>query len=228
MTGDVVLPHTQPLTLLEEFLLLAHDDAAGQFYPLARSTFDAATAGAVLMDLALRARVDNDMRSMFVVDATPIGDNLLDPVLQVMALAPVLQPLPIAHWLHEVADEAEALREKALRRLETRDILKREAKKILWVFTADHYPILHDSKVREVRQRLRDVILGGALPLPHDIMLTALAQVCRLFQHLFDSRELPALLPRIEQVARMDLIGQAVAKAVAEIETAMAIASGFR
>ena len=35
-------------------------------------------------------------------------------------------------------------------------------------------------------------------------------------------------MPRIEQVARMDLIGQAVAKAVAEVETVIAMASGFR
>jgi hypothetical protein len=216
-----------PLTILEEFLLLAHDDAAGQFYPLPRSTFDAAAAGAVLMDIALRHRIDNDLRMLFVVDTTPMQDALLDPVLQVMALAPVLQPLSIAHWLHEIAAEGEPLRGRALRRLEARNILKREAKKILWVFDAEHYAIPEKEKVREVRQRLREVLIKEALPLPHDIMLTALAQACGLFQHIFDGRELAAVMPRIEQVARMDLIGQAVAKAVADIETAMAIASGF-
>ncbi len=158
----------------------------------------------------------------------PVNDDLLDPVLQVMALAPVLRPLPIAHWLRQIADEGEALREKALQRLEARGILRREAKKVLWIFTAEHYPILHETKVREVRQRLRGVIFRDVLPLPHDIMLTALAQACGLFQHMLDAKELAAAHERIEQVARMDLIGQAVAKAVTEIETAIAMASGFR
>jgi golgi phosphoprotein 3 len=217
-----------PLTVLEEFLLLAHDDQSGQFYPLARSTFDCAAAGAVLMDLTLRNRVDNDLKNLFVVDPEPTNDDLLDPVLQVMTLAPVLEPKPIIYWLRQIADEGEALREKALRRLEARGILKREAKKILWVFTSEFYPILHENEVREVKQRLEGVILRDDIPLPHDMMLTALAQACGLFRHLIGGRALDAAMPRIERVAKMDLIGQAVAKAVSEIETAMAMASGFR
>ena len=105
-----------PLTVLEEFLLLAHDDRAEQFYPFARSTFDCATAGAVLMDLTLRHRIDNDLRNLFVVDPEPTNDDLLDPVLQTMALAPVLASRPITYWLRQIADEGEPLREKALKR----------------------------------------------------------------------------------------------------------------
>lgn len=218
----------QPLTILEEFLMLAHDESGGQFYPLARSAFDSAAAGAVLMDLTLRHRLDNDLHYLFIADPEPVNDDLLDPVLQLLALAPVLKPQLISYWLRQITDEGEALREKALRRLEARGIMKREAKKILWIFPSDYYPILREAKVREVRQRLRDVILGDALPLAHDIMLTGLAEACGLFQYMLGGKELSAVLPRIEEVARMDLIGQAVAKAVAEIETAMAMASGFR
>ncbi|MDP9126773.1 MAG: GPP34 family phosphoprotein [Pseudomonadota bacterium] len=217
-----------PLTVLEEFLLLAHDDRAEQFYPLPRSTFDCAAAGAVLMDLTLRNHLDNDLRHLFVADPSPTLDDLLDPVMQIIGLAPVMDPLPISHWLRRIAEDGESLRENALRRLEKRGILKREAKRVLWVFMAENYPILHQNEVLEVRRRFRHVILADTLPLPHDIMLTTLAQACGLFRYMLDSREFAAASPRIEQVARMDLIGQAVAKAVAEIETAMAMASGFR
>ena len=52
-------------------------------------------------------------------------------------------------------------------------------------------------------------------------MLVALANACGLFRHILSDHELAAVRPaRIEVVARMDLIGQAVAKAVAEVETA--------
>lgn len=217
-----------PLTILEEFLLLTHDDETAQFYPLARSTMDCAAAGAALMDLTLRHRVDNDLKHMFVVDAEPVDDELLDPVLQVMALAPVMEPRTIAYWLHHVAAEGEALRERALKRLEARGILKREEKKILWIFTAERYPILHEGDVRQIKQRMRSVILGDDIPLPHDMMLTALARACGLFDHILGSRELEAAQARIDLVARMDLIGQAVAQAVTEVETTMAMASGFR
>src|ERR1700722_20630473 len=104
----LALPH---LTILEEFLLLALDDETGDFYTLARSTFDCASAGAVLMDLMLRRRIDNDLKNIFVTDAAPTGNPVLDPVLQTMAVAPVLTPNPITAWLRELADEGEGLRE---------------------------------------------------------------------------------------------------------------------
>ena len=217
-----------PLTLLEEFLLLALDDDAGQFYSLARSTLDCASVGAVLMDLTLRHRLDNDLRDMFIVDASPVNDNLLDPVLQTIALAPVLRPHPITYWLKQLTEEGESLRERALRRLVERGILKREDKKILWVFGARRYPIQEDREIREVKLRILGVILRDDIPTPHDMMLTTLAQACGLFRHILSSHELVVATPRIELVARMDLIGQAVAKAVTEIEAAIAMASGFR
>lgn len=217
-----------PLTVLEEFLLLALDDEAGHFYALPRSTIDCACAGAVLMDLTLRGRIDNDLKDMFVVHPTPVNDDILDPVLQVMALAPTVEPQTITHWLRIFMAEGEALREKALRRLGERGIIKIEDRKILWVFGSRRYPVIHDQDVREVKLRILGVILRDDIPAPHDVMLTALARACGLFRHVLSSHELAAAQPRIEQVARMDLIGQAVANAVTEIEAAIAMASGFR
>jgi hypothetical protein len=217
-----------PLTILEEFLLLALDDLAGQFYPLARSTFDCATAGAALMDLTLRRHIDNDLRDIFVTNSTPVDDDILDPILQVMAVDPLLTPKPIIEWLRRLADEGEALREKALRRLEARGILHREDKKILWVFGSRRYPMRHHEEQHEVKLRILGVILREGIPEAHDIMLVALAQACGLFRHVLSGHELAAAQTRIDRVAQMDLIGQAVAKAVTEIETAIAMASGFR
>jgi Golgi phosphoprotein 3 len=222
------MPIVAPLTVLEEFLLLALDDETGDFYELPRSTLDCATAGAVLMDLMLRRRVDNDLRDMFVTDITPTGDDILDPVLQVMTIAPIMTPKAITYWLHHISAESEALREKALRRLEARGIVMREDKKILWMFGTRRYPIIHDQEVREVKLRILGVILSDEIPEPHDIMLTALSDACGLFRYLLNAHQFAHAAPRIAQVVRMDLIGQAVAKAVTEIEAAIAMASGFR
>ena len=218
---------TPPLTVLEEFLLLALNDAAGEFYALPRSTLDCATAGAVLMDLMLQRRIDNDLRNTFVTDPLPTGDPLLDPTLQIMALAPVLTPRPLADWLRQLAEEGESLREQALRRLVRRGILLREDRKLLWVFGTRRYPVLQDKDMREVKLRILGVILGDAIPAPPDIMLTALAESCGLFGHILSGAELQNAEPRIARVIRLDLIGQAVAQAITEIESAIAMASGF-
>lgn len=217
-----------PLNLLEEFLLLALDDEAGQFHGLAQSTLDCATAAALLMDLSLRRRVDNDLKVMFVVDTEPVMDDLLDPTLQVMALSPILAPQTITHWLGIVAEEGEALREKALRRLQQRGIIRIEEGKILWVFGYRRYPMIHNQEVREVKRRLFDVILGDDIPQAHDIMLTALADACGLFPLILSSTELASAQQRIADVTRMDLIAQSLCRVVADIEAAIATASGFR
>jgi Golgi phosphoprotein 3 len=217
-----------PLTLLEEFLLLALDDQTGRLHPLARSTLDCAMAGAILMDMTLRNRVDNDLRDMFVIDQTPIGDEMLDPVLQLMSLAPILTPHPIAYWLRQLADEGEAFQEKALHRLETRGIIRREDRKILWMFGTRRYPLVEDKEVREVKLRILSAVLGDEVPTPHDIMLTSLAEACGLFRYLLNAAEVAAASVRIAQIARMDLIGQAVAKGVTDIDAAITMASGYR
>lgn len=219
---------SQPLTILEEFLLLSLDEAQGQFYPLARSAFDCATAGAVLMDLALRQRIDNDLRDVFVIDSTPTGSAILDSSLQTMALQPVLTPKPLGHWLRQFSEEGEALREQALRHLETSGILGLEDRKILWMFGGRRYAVLQPQAQKEVKLRILGVILRDTIPEAHDIVLVALAQACDLFRHILSDHELASAAPRIEQVARMDLIGQAVVKAVAEVETVIAMTSGFR
>jgi hypothetical protein len=226
MTDDTVM--NLPLTLLEEFLLLALDDRTGELHPLARSALDCAAAGAILMDLTLRGRIDNDLRDMFTVDPTPTGDALLDPVLQVMSLAPVLTPHPISYWLRQIADEGESYREKALNRLEARGIIKRQNLKILWVFGKRRYPLIDQQEVREVKLRILGVVLSNEIPTPHDVMLTGLADACGLFRYILSASEADAATARIAQVARIDLIGQAVAKGVAEIQSAIALAAGYR
>ncbi len=217
-----------PLTLLEEFLLLALHDPVGQLYPLPPRALDVATAGAVLMDLALRERIDNDLTRLFVLDRIPIEDELLDPVLQTIALAPVLTPNPITYWLTFFSEEGEALRAKAFRRLESRGIVRHEDKKILWVFGTRRYPLIHDTERREVRMRILGCVLGNEIPSAHDVMLTGLAESCGLFRHILSAEEADAAHNRIAHIIRMDLIGQAVAGAIAQTLQGIAMASGCR
>jgi hypothetical protein len=145
-----------------------------------------------------------------------------------MSLAPVLTPHPIAYWLRLCADEGAAYREKAFRRLEARGIIRRQDKKVLWVFGLRRYPLINDKELREVKLRILGVVLGNDVPSPHDVMLTSLAEFCGLFRHILSAQEAEIASARIAQVVRMDLIGQAVAKSVAEIDSAIAMASGYR
>ena len=214
-----------PLTLLEEFLLLALDDAAGEFYDLPCSVLDSAMAGAVLMDLALHNRVDHDLKTLFVTDPTPTGDALLDIVLVPMATSLITLPETIATWVHRIAEDGPAIRELALRRLEARSLIVREEKKILKIFTSSHFRVENTVPVLATRARILKLILQDDFPVARDCMLIALANACGLFGSMLSGKEFANMGERIALLSRMDLVGQAVAQAVREVEAVIRMAA---
>lgn len=217
-----------PLTILEEFLLLALDDEAGLFWPVPRSAFDCATAAAVLMDLMRLKRVDCDLKHILVTNADPLGDDILDPVLQALALDPVQSSRAILDEFSFLSEEAEALRDRAVRRLVERGILREEERKFLWIFGERRYPVVNDLDVRRVKLCVINAVKNNAIPDPHDVCLVSLAKVCDLFQTLLNPRELTQSYARMVQVAGFDVLGRAAAEAVAEVETSVAMVSGLR
>ncbi len=74
------------IRIVEEVLLLVLDEEHGDLSAAFPSgVLDVVVAGAVLMELALEGRIDTDLDRLFVTDATPLDDDLLDPTLAAIA-----------------------------------------------------------------------------------------------------------------------------------------------
>lgn len=217
-----------PLSLLEEFLLLALNERTGQFYPVDPQALDRATAGAILMDLSLRKRIDNDLRDMFTVDPTPTGDDILDPVLLVMSQAPVLTPHSNIYWLKNLAAEAEIFRKRALSRLEKRELLRQPSPGFFWMFGLSSPPVVDEIKVRAVKSDLLAVIYSNEIPPPRGVMLTGLANACGLFPHILNEAETQDAAQRIADVSRQEVVCQLIGKDLVEEEQPLAAASDVR
>jgi Golgi phosphoprotein 3 len=203
------------LSFVEEILLLLLDDTEGQFVEIPVAAFNVVVAGAALMDLALRNRIDSDLEHLLVIDPTPTGDEILDRVLAQAAAA--LEELGVTEWVDRIAGDAEAYKRLALDRLVARGILRAVGSRWLWVFRTRRYPVVDNREPREVKARLRELVLGDEIPDARDIVLICLVDACLLFGLVLRPGELQAAAPRIEQLRKMDLIGQAVATAVREI-----------
>ena len=72
------------MRLAEELLLLLRDEE-GALSRAPEWLVRYALGGAVLMDLALKNRIDTDAQRLFLIDSTPVGDRLLDPMLAEIA-----------------------------------------------------------------------------------------------------------------------------------------------
>jgi hypothetical protein len=114
--------------------------------------------------------------------------------------------------------EGETLRKRTLERLIHRGILKKEEKKFLWVIPGRRYPMVKDQEEQEVRKRIRSVIVDGEVPGPRDVVLVSLASACQLLRSVFSDADLLKHSSRVAEVSKMDLIGRAVSKSVAEVQ----------
>lgn len=204
-----------PLRFAEEMLLLMLRDEGGRFVAVPRTSLDHALAAAVLMDLAIENRIDTDPQNLVLADATPLGDALLDPTLQDIADG---EQHDARFWVEQTARRGPEIREQALARLVERGILERREDRFLWVFRSRRYPMIDGQAEREVKLRIMGVLLSDEIPDPRDVVIICLAHACGILRELLPRRELERASDRIEQVRKLDLIGQAMSQAITDIE----------
>lgn len=209
------------LRFAEEVMLLLLNDEDGKFVRVPDWSLSYALAGGVLMDLALENRIDTDLEKLVLVSDTPLGDDLLDPTLADIAQAE--DKRDARFWVERTAAWSDEIRERALTRLVARGILETRDDRFLWVFRARRYPVVDGKAEREVKLRIMEVLLTDQLPGPRDVVIICLADACGLFRRLLAKNELQAALARIDQVRKLDLIGQATTQAIRDIELSLAV-----
>ena len=207
------------LRFVEEItLLLLHDDD-GKFARVPSWSLSYALAGGVLMDLAMENRIDTDLEHLILVDATPTGDSLLDPTLAGIAAG---EKHDARYWVEQTAERSDAIQAEVLSRLIALGILERQEDRFLWVFRSRRYPMLDGQAEREVKLRIMGVLFSDDIPDPRDVVIICLADACGIFKEILSKRELEQAAPRIEQVRKLDLIGQAMTQAIQDIELSVA------
>ena len=208
--GDVAAARPEP-TCAEALCLLLLDRKAGRLPPARRRAVHYALAGAVLVDLELADRLGNGSGPLHPTDPTPLGDDLLDPLLARIHAAP--NGPGITGWVEETAARADGIRETALGRLVARGVLAVESNGGLAVFGARRFSVVDDAD-RDLRGRLAGALADGGDPAPRDVALVRLVDACGRFEQLVPPRELKNARRRITELRAETLPGHAVAAAV--------------
>ena len=97
----------------------------------------------------------------------------------------------------------------------------------LWVFARRRYPVRDDKEEKEVKTRIREVILSDSIPDSRDVVLISLIKGCYLVDEIFSHKEIDAVKGRLEQIAGMDLIGQTLSGIIESVTRAMAAAGMY-
>ena len=220
------------LSMAEEVVLLALDDATGDFRDLPPGGMGVALGGAMLMDLALADRIDSDLKRLFAVSLEPTGDEVLDGVLAEIARKDGAEATGEEApdwgtflWVEELARRVDAYRDRLLDRLVARGVLRMEDTRVLWVFGSRAYPPATGIEGEEVRARLREAIFGDEIPEARDILLIGLANATGVLGFVLDAHELIEASDRIAQITALEEISRSVTRAVYEVQ--MAIMGGY-
>lgn len=210
----------QPLRLAEQIVLLLADADSGQLARVPDWALRCALAGAVLMDLATANRIDTDPEQLFLVEASPVGDDLLDPTLAEIAQAP--EARDTRYWVRCTAEKAHRILARVLERLVERGILHRREGRVFGMFPSQRYPTANPAADRDVKRRIMAVLFSNDIPDPRDAAVVGLADTAGLLRGLLSRRELDRAASRIVQVRKLDLVGRVVSRAVWDLKSPLA------
>ena len=222
---------TDVLTIAEEVLLLILDTEKGEIRSsLPAHSREIVMAGAVLMDLSLENRIDTDLERLVVIDPAPLGDDLLDPILSDIVGETAVHDT--AWWLARTAGLGEEIRRKAIDRLVGHGILEAETNGLVFlsrlVSRARRYPTVGGKTTEDVQFRIMRTIYSDDIPGPRDLVVIGLASACGVFESILSREELAGVRERIDQIARLDMIGREVAAAVRRVEPPAPVVTAAR
>jgi hypothetical protein len=207
------------LTLTEDLVLLALDDHSGRILPVDDIGYRHALAGAVLLDLALLGRLENQDGALRVSDRTRTGEDLLDRWRETIEAEK--EPLELRVWIARLALASDQIETAALNSLVNRGILEKQETNFLWVFETRRYPMLDGTEEKEVKRRICDVLLSDEEPSQADAILVGLVDDARLLPHILSDAETRESARRVAQVRDLDVIGKEVAAVIEHLRLEM-------
>ena len=205
------------LGLPEELILMLLNEETGYFHQVPGWALNCAVIGAVLAELSLLSRIDTDLEFLFVVDATPTGDPILDPVLR--QIAAETEGRNAQYWVERLAPNAEEIIDSILDRMVDEKVLVRHDGDY-WTLspTAWRSGIFGgpaDGAANQfVKTRISDFIINNIIPEPRDIIIICLVNTCDVLRFMYQLDD--DATTRIRFICNMDLIGRSIAAAVTD------------
>ncbi|CAN5911495.1 GPP34 family phosphoprotein [soil metagenome] len=204
------------LNLAEELLLLALEAEKGVVHQAASDSLSYALSGAVLMELILNDRLRTKDDKLVVADGSRTGDEVLDSALRDVEQSRKARDLE--YWVSRWGGQY--LKDKLIERLVKRGTLREEEHRVLWIFSQSRYPERDGVPEKELRDRVRAVVLEKQEPERRLAALVCLIKACDLAGEVFASHESELARKRLEEIAEGDLVSNAVSDAVSQVQAA--------
>ena len=205
------------LILAEQTLLIALDNEKGR--DITQWGSDAGLAGALLLDLARLELLTTDEDKIVAVDGAQPGHQVVRD-----AYATIRESSKRRNaegWVQRLPRELKPLRQRLARGLVQRGILSEEHSKRLGVLPTTRFPTIDSAPERELRERLRNVLVTGRDPTENEALLLGLLEPLGLIDSLVTKDQRRAARKRAKAVAEQGLAGTAVRDAIRAVQAAV-------
>jgi hypothetical protein len=197
------------MLVAEELLLLVLDSERGRIR--GGWSYDGSLAGALLLDLAEAGRLVERDGALVTTGAGALATTVLtDAYTEIEGSE---RPRDAGHWIGRLPKALRPLRGRVAQSLVERGVLGEERHKTLGVFASTRYPQLDPGPERELRARLRAVLIDGAEPDGHTALLLGLLAPLELVGGLVPREQRKAAKARARELADRSVVGGAVADA---------------
>jgi hypothetical protein len=205
------------MILAEQLLLLFLDDAKGT----ERASWggDPGLAGALLLDLTRLRALDEEDGKLVAVAGGPLEHAVLAAAHA--ALAEDDKRRDAGGWVGRLPTALKPLRERIAAGLVERGVLSEERRKVLGLFNTTRFPEADPEPERELRERLRAVLLSERQPTPEDAQLIALLDHYDMVGGLAPKDRRKDAVRRAKEVAESGAATDAVNAALQGIQAAI-------
>jgi golgi phosphoprotein 3 len=205
--------------LSQDLILLALNPQTGRTRFSFYAALEYGLVGSLLLDLVLQGKleIDNDNRVVGAI-AGNTGDEFLDQRLsEVLASS---RPRTARFWVTHWRRRCRGFQTIVLQNLVDLGVLERQEQRILGLFPTQRYFLRDESIQREIVQQVRAAVLEGIGLDSRMAALISLMQASHLIDAVFIPEERPEARSQIKAIAREELVGKAVSKAIFTVQAA--------
>jgi len=172
------------LTLSEELMLLAVNDDKGHFILSATSDLPYGIAASLVLELNYREIIQiNEKGYIELIQDTKTDIDFLDFAINLIRRTKKQKDCEF--WIRSFALEYKIFKEQIIENLVLKGILKRKAKKFLFLIDFNKYPTLNPAPELETRDKIHKVVLMGIQPDKKIYDLIVLLYCCNLVDEVF-------------------------------------------
>jgi len=200
------------VSLVDELLLLAYDDASGRNRA---EHLEIGLGGAILLELTLTERIDVVDKRVRVLDPSPTGDRLLDEVLRRLGEDKPRKPQAVVQRV------SKGLRQTVLDDLVSRGVLRFERDRLLGVFPFHRYLPADPTAEADARARLAAAVDAGTAPEARTAALASLVYALRMHSVALPGRNQREVRKALKAISEGSWATDATRKAVEAAQAAM-------